>query len=73
MNEYDSELVRSLLKQEGYVFTDDRECADIILMNTCAIRENAHKKVYTHLVRPQGTQENQTVGRWRPGLYGAKP
>ena len=49
MNEYDSELVRTLLKREGYVFTEDRECADVILMNTCAIRENAHTKVYTHL------------------------
>ena len=49
MNEYDSELVRTLLKREGYVFTDDRERADVILMNTCAIRENAHTKVYTHL------------------------
>ncbi len=49
MNEYDSELVRALLKQEGYAFTEDRERADVILMNTCAIRENAHTKVYTHL------------------------
>ena len=49
MNEYDSELVRSLLKQEGYLFTEDRERADVILMNTCAIRENAHTKVYRHL------------------------
>jgi len=49
MNEYDSELVRSLLKQQGFVFTEDRERADVILMNTCAIRENAHNKVYTHL------------------------
>jgi tRNA-2-methylthio-N6-dimethylallyladenosine synthase len=49
MNEYDSELVRSLMKQDGFVFTDERECADVILMNTCAIRENAHNKVYKHL------------------------
>jgi tRNA-2-methylthio-N6-dimethylallyladenosine synthase len=49
MNEYDSELVRSLLKQEGFLFTEDRERADVILMNTCAIRENAHNKVYSHL------------------------
>jgi tRNA-2-methylthio-N6-dimethylallyladenosine synthase len=41
--------VRALLTREGYVITDDRECADVILMNTCAIRENAHTKVYTHL------------------------
>ncbi|WP_455378756.1 tRNA (N6-isopentenyl adenosine(37)-C2)-methylthiotransferase MiaB [Petrachloros mirabilis] len=49
MNEYDTEIVRALLRQEGYVFTEDRERADVILMNTCAIRENAHTKVYTHL------------------------
>lgn len=49
MNESDSELVRSLLKQEGFAFTEDRERADVMLMNTCAIRENAHNKVYGHL------------------------
>jgi tRNA-2-methylthio-N6-dimethylallyladenosine synthase len=49
MNEYDSEVVRALLTREGYTITEDRECADVILMNTCAIRENAHTKVYTHL------------------------
>ena len=49
MNEYDSELVRSLMKQDGFIFTDERERADVILMNTCAIRENAHNKVYKHL------------------------
>ncbi len=49
MNEYDSELVRALLTREGYIVTEDRERADVILMNTCAIRENAHTKVYTHL------------------------
>jgi len=37
MNEYDSELVRSLLKQDGFVFTDERERADVILIITCAI------------------------------------
>ncbi|MBI4400291.1 MAG: tRNA (N6-isopentenyl adenosine(37)-C2)-methylthiotransferase MiaB [Nitrospirae bacterium] len=49
MNEYDTELVRALLKAEGFALTDDRERADVVLMNTCAIRENAHNKVYGHL------------------------
>ncbi len=49
MNEYDTELVRSLLKARGFAFTEDRERADVVLMNTCAIRENAHIKVYGHL------------------------
>ncbi|MBX3302726.1 MAG: tRNA (N6-isopentenyl adenosine(37)-C2)-methylthiotransferase MiaB [Nitrospira sp.] len=49
MNESDSELVRSMLKREGFVFTEDRERADVVLVNTCAIRENAHNKIYAHL------------------------
>jgi tRNA-2-methylthio-N6-dimethylallyladenosine synthase len=64
MNEYDSELVRSLLSKEGFVFTEDRERADVILMNTCAIRENAHNKVYTHLsdLRALKKQRSLVVG-----------
>jgi len=64
MNEYDSELVRSLLKQDGFVFTDERERADVILMNTCAIRENAHNKVYKHL------SELKKLKRQRPLVVG---
>ena len=46
MNEYDSELVRSILKKENYAFVNDALSADIVLLNTCAIRENAHRKIY---------------------------
>jgi tRNA-2-methylthio-N6-dimethylallyladenosine synthase len=49
MNEYDTQLVRSILKSGGYRFTDCSDTADIVLLNTCAIRENAHNKVYGHL------------------------
>ncbi len=61
MNEYDSELVRALLEREGYVFTQDRECADVILMNTCAVRENAHTKVYTHLSDLKALKKNRPL------------
>jgi len=64
MNEYDSELVRSLLTRDGFVFTNDRERADVILMNTCAIRENAHNKVYTHL------SDLRALKRQRPLVVG---
>ena len=49
MNEYDTELVRSLLLKNGFAFTGDQGQADVWLMNTCAIRENAHNRVYGHL------------------------
>lgn len=64
MNEYDTELVRSLLKSSGFTFTTDKETADVVLLNTCAIRENAHSKVYGHLarLRPLKRQRNLVVG-----------
>ena len=49
MNVYDTQLVRSILKGGGYGFADSPETADIVLLNTCAIRENAHNKVYGYL------------------------
>ena len=46
MNEFDSELVRSILKKENYEFVTDEFKADIVMLNTCAIREHAHRKVF---------------------------
>jgi tRNA-2-methylthio-N6-dimethylallyladenosine synthase len=46
MNEADTELVRSILFDAGYVFTEDELAADIVMLNTCSVRENAHRKVY---------------------------
>lgn len=49
MNEYDSELVRSILLGSGYGETEDPESADVILLNTCSVRENAHNRVFGRL------------------------
>ncbi|GAA0394850.1 tRNA (N6-isopentenyl adenosine(37)-C2)-methylthiotransferase MiaB [Paenibacillus motobuensis] len=49
MNEHDSETIKGLLEQMGYQPTEDRKEADIILYNTCAIRENAEDKVFGEL------------------------
>ena len=64
MNPYDAELVRSLLHAAGFALTDEKEWADVILLNTCAIRENAHNKVYGHLARlqPLKRRRNLVVG-----------
>ena len=49
MNERDSEIIEQLLAQEGYVLTDSASHADVILINTCSIREKAEQKVFSLL------------------------
>ena len=45
-NENDSEKIRGLLYEVGYSMTDSLENADIVIYNTCAIRENAELKIF---------------------------
>jgi tRNA-2-methylthio-N6-dimethylallyladenosine synthase len=49
MNEYDSERVAGLLKRSGYELTEEPGEADMVLLNTCAIREKAEDKVFSRL------------------------
>ena len=49
MNEYDSERVAGLLKDREYELTDRANEADLILLNTCSIREKAEDKVFSQL------------------------
>ena len=46
MNVNDSEVILSILQDEGYVLTDNIDEADIILANTCSIRDNAEQRVW---------------------------
>lgn len=49
MNEHDTETMKGMFEAMGYTWTDDRAIADVILLNTCAIRENAEDKVFGEL------------------------
>ena len=51
MNEHDSERIAGLLVAEGMEPTDELEAADVVVLNTCCIRENADNKLYGHLGR----------------------
>ena len=51
MNVHDSEQMAALLAQVGYKITDNLKLADLILLNTCSIREKAEHKVYSKLGR----------------------
>ncbi len=48
-NEADSERLRGILCESGYAITDTAEGADVVVMNTCAIREHAEQRVFGNL------------------------
>jgi tRNA-2-methylthio-N6-dimethylallyladenosine synthase len=65
MNEYDSERVAGLLRERQYELTDDVSAADLILLNTCAIRERAEEKVFSklgELKRLKATRPEVVIG-----------
>ncbi len=62
MNEHDSERIAGLLVADGMEATDDLERADVVVLNTCCIRENADNKLYGHLGHLKSLKDR------RPGL-----
>ena len=44
-NEADSEIIRGILCEMGYEMTDDEKSADVIIINSCAVREHAEQRV----------------------------
>jgi tRNA-2-methylthio-N6-dimethylallyladenosine synthase len=54
MNVLDSELVVGSLRRQGYELTHDVDAADVILFNTCSVREHAEEKIYSALGRLRG-------------------
>lgn len=49
MNVADTEIVLGILKKQGYDLTESPENADVILLNTCSIRDNAEQRIYGRL------------------------
>ena len=62
MNVGDTEIVVAIMQQEGYVYTDKIEEADVVLINTCSIRDNAEQRIWGRL------REMAHLRRRRPGL-----
>jgi hypothetical protein len=69
MNVSDSEIVRSTLLQAGHNISDSLEQADIILANTCAIRDNAEAKVWHRLNYFKSIKSKNRVGKLKPGIF----
>ena len=62
MNVGDTEIVVSIMHQEGWFYTDNLQEADVVLINTCSIRDNAEQRIWGRLAELRGLR------RRRPGL-----
>jgi tRNA-2-methylthio-N6-dimethylallyladenosine synthase len=62
MNEHDSERIAGLFDADGMEATDDLEAADVVVLNTCCIRENADNKLYGTLGHLKSLKDR------RPGM-----
>ncbi len=65
MNVNDSEVVAAILKDEGFVYNENINEADLILINTCSIRENAENRVFQRLQdvkKLRAANENLLIG-----------
>ncbi len=62
MNVGDTEIIVSILQQHGYIYTERAEEADVILINTCSIRDNAEQRIWGRLA------EMRRLKRLKPSL-----
>ena len=59
MNEHDSENIKAILEELGFTYSDNYENSDLVLLNTCSIRENAHNKAFGMLGRLKHLKESR--------------
>src|SRR5687768_11323307 len=61
MNVYDAERMTDILAEQGYAETTQADEADLVILNTCHIREKAAEKVYSELGRMKATKKERAL------------
>jgi len=61
MNVRDSEVISGLLKKEGWMFADEPDKADVVIFNTCSVRQRAEDKVWSEIGRVSKQGKTGTV------------
>jgi len=61
MNVSDSERIATTLEADGFEITSDEDSAEVILFNTCSVREKAEHKLYTRIGQVRKTKQNKTA------------
>ena len=59
MNVHDSEVLAGMLEKEGYTPAASVEAADLILLNTCCVRENAENRIFGHIGNLKALKEEK--------------
>ena len=62
MNVRDTEAVRGILQAQGYAWTDDPGGADVVLFNTCSVRQHAEEKVWSEIGRVRRQNGRPVIG-----------
>ncbi|KYQ93709.1 hypothetical protein DLAC_05096 [Tieghemostelium lacteum] len=70
MNFADTEVINSIMKSSGYQITDSDSNADVIFLNTCAIRENAESKIWGRLSELRAQKRKLKNGQLLVGVLG---
>lgn len=70
MNESDTEIVNSILLESGMEMVHSPENTDIVLLNTCAIREGAEKKIWNRLEALKFYKKTSTKDQMLIGVLG---
>lgn len=60
-NERDEEFIKGILEDLGYIKSDDVKASDLIILNTCAIRENAESRVFGELGHLKALKETTLI------------
>ena len=60
MNAHDSERITGMLESRGMVVADDQDDADVVVFNTCTIREKPDQKLYTQLQQAKGSKRRRS-------------
>ncbi|RAP38886.1 tRNA (N6-isopentenyl adenosine(37)-C2)-methylthiotransferase MiaB [Candidatus Marinamargulisbacteria bacterium SCGC AAA071-K20] len=62
MNVYDTELVKSILTKHKFSIVDKEEQAEIVMLNTCSVRDNANRKIYNRVHEIKKQNQNALIG-----------
>jgi tRNA-2-methylthio-N6-dimethylallyladenosine synthase len=62
MNVYDTELVKSILTKNNFTIVDQEDSAQIVMLNTCSVRDNANRKIYNRVHEIKKRNETILIG-----------